>query len=98
MSQPIEIDLEGKVVRWEDVSVKAGSFKAMKVEVSGYFHVTTRMGERVNVSVSDHVWYVPEVKRWVKHAIREEGVGGPPATRGVRRNEVIELREYQLVQ
>jgi len=98
MSQPIEIDLEGKVVGWEDVSVKAGSFKAIKVEVSGYFHVTTRMGERVNVSVSDHVWYVPEVKRWVKHAIREEGVGGPPATRGVRRNEVIELREYQLVQ
>jgi uncharacterized protein (DUF58 family) len=56
------------------------------------------MGERLNVSVSDHVWYVPEVRRSVKHAIREEGVGGPPALRGVRRNEVIELREYQLVQ
>jgi hypothetical protein len=97
MSQPIEVDLEGKVVRWEDVSVKAGSFKAIKVEVSGYFHVTTRMGERLNVSVSDHVWYVPVVKWWVKHTSREEVVGGPPARRGVRRSDVIELRDYRLV-
>lgn len=52
---------EAKVVGWETVSVPAGNFRALKIIIDGRF-------ERVGAAfaVTTYVWYVPEVKRWVK--------------------------------
>ena len=56
-------ELTAKVVGWEDVTVPAGTFHALRIDADGYY-------ERLDRSVSGRahyvVWYVPEVKRWVK--------------------------------
>ena len=57
-------DMTTKVIGWEEVTVPAGKFRAMKVESSGNFQrLDVRGAEGVARWI---VWYVPEVKRWVK--------------------------------
>ena len=62
---PYEVRFERhvKVVGWEDVTVPAGKFHALRVESEGPF-------QRVDIGVSgtakETAWYAPEVKRYVK--------------------------------
>jgi len=51
------------VVGWEEVEVPAGKFRALKVEIAGTFH---RIDAGFSGSAKHVIWYVPEVKRWVK--------------------------------
>jgi len=53
-----------KVVGWEEVTVPAGRFRALKVQSEGNFWP---FGSGYVGTVRDVFWYVPEVKRWVKH-------------------------------
>ena len=59
-----------KAVGWEDVSVPAGRFRALKLEASG-------RGERYDVSsefsVSVTAWYAPEVSRYIKNLFKTSG-------------------------
>ena len=52
-----------RVIGWEDVAVPAGKFRALKVESAGRFQRLDRKGGGRARNV---IWYVPEVKRWVK--------------------------------
>ena len=70
------VSLPYKVVGWEDVTVPAGTFKALKIEADGRW--SADIAER-NVGASRKTggriyrcfWYVPEVRRWVK-SIQED--------------------------
>jgi len=85
---------KGQVVGWEKVSVPAGTFNALKIEVSGPFNGFNPApgGGRWSGQQFLTVWYVPEVRNSVK-AIYED------------RNEYrsvtkvsVELVEYKLAQ
>ena len=59
-----------RVVGWEEVVVPAGKFRALKIVSEGQFRRidnTTLSGTARNV-----IWYVPEVKRWVKSTFENE--------------------------
>jgi hypothetical protein len=55
------------VLGWEDVAVRAGKFKALKLE---YRRVTTGSsafgGEGIGQEIKNHYWYSPDVKYFVK--------------------------------
>jgi hypothetical protein len=53
-----------KVMGWEEVVVPAGKFRALKVVSEGTHRP---FGSNYTGPVSDVFWYVPQVKRWVKH-------------------------------
>lgn len=68
-----------RVVGWEDVSVAAGRFHALKIEARGGYERLDRDGSS---RVRADVWYAPQVKRWVKYVyedwISSPGPGGRP--------------------
>jgi hypothetical protein len=52
-----------KVVGWEEIEVPAGKFLALKVQAEGRWQ---RLDRKSADWARNTVWYVPEVKRWVK--------------------------------
>jgi hypothetical protein len=52
-----------KVVGWEELSVPAGKFHALRIESEGPFQ---RVDTQVSGTAKEVMWYVPEVKRYVK--------------------------------
>ena len=52
-----------RVLGWEEVQVPAGKFRALKIVSEGRFE---RAGTVAQGTASDVIWYVPEVRRWVK--------------------------------
>jgi len=61
-----------KVVGWEEVVVPAGRFKALRVEAEGSMLrqqgiVWAGSGAQVTGFARTVIWYVPEMKRWVKY-------------------------------
>jgi hypothetical protein len=52
-----------KVVGWEEIEVPAGKFLALKLQAEGRWQ---RLDRKMGDWARDTVWYVPEVKRWVK--------------------------------
>ena len=54
-----------KVEGWEVVTVAAGTFKALKVDVEGRSRTYMPDGI-VTGKVNETLWYSPEAKRWVK--------------------------------
>lgn len=74
-----------KVVGWDDVTVPAGSFRALRIEATG----TGRRLDRTNAKPFRHqltIWYVPAVNREVKRIFS--------STSG--RESIHELTEYSL--
>ena len=66
-----------KVVGWEDVTVPAGKFRALKVEAKGTYR---RLDQRAEGGWTSYThWYAPGVKRWVKstYAIGTRGPASP---------------------
>jgi len=59
-------EVEGKVVGWEQVTVPAGTYKAMRVDIND--RVIGRAGAHDLISLS--YWYAPEVNRFVKFHYR----------------------------
>ena len=52
-----------RVAGWEEVTVPAGRFRALRVESEGTFQ---RLDRSLSGTVKEVMWYVPEVKRYVK--------------------------------
>jgi hypothetical protein len=78
------------VVGWEDVFVPAGKFRALKVVAEGRFQrVETSSVSGLSRNV---IWYVPEIKRWVKLTLENRPDGGKG--RGEYSGE--ELVEYKV--
>lgn len=77
--------ITGKVGDWEDVTVPAGTFHAIRVNLgTDVFNAST--GEKINGT--DTSWYVPEVHRSVKSV----GIGKDG------KQQVIQLLQYELKQ
>lgn len=83
-----KVTLNATVAGWEEIAVPAGKFRALKVDAPGTY-------QRVDVSgagkVRYMVWYVPEVKRWVKWTFENTNFRGEPLLR-----EGEELVAYRL--
>ena len=62
-----------KVAGWEEVTVPAGKFRALKVVVEGTFQ---RIDQAISGSATSVFWYVPEVKRWVKYTYEDRTFRG----------------------
>ena len=56
------------VVGWEDIEVPAGKFRALKVQADGHFRRIDKLGSD---EARNTYWYVPQVKRWVKHVYQD---------------------------
>jgi hypothetical protein len=74
-----------KVVRWEEVVVPAGTFRALKLESEGTYQ---RLDTRGGGWLRREIWYVPEVKRWVKWTYGE-GRGAPTSQYQRNTDELI---------
>jgi hypothetical protein len=59
---------EVTVLGWEDVEVPAGRFRALKVQADGHFR---RLDRPASDKAFNTYWYVPRVKRWVKHVYHD---------------------------
>jgi len=75
--------INGTVGEWEDVTVPAGTFHAIKVSLgTDVFNANT--GEKINGT--DTSWYVPEVHR----SIKSIGIGKDG------KQQVIQLLQYEV--
>jgi hypothetical protein len=77
-----------KVVGWEDVTVPAGKFRALKLEANGTFQrldISARGWQRFTL------WYVPEVKRTVKSTIESSNTS-PTVLTLERLTELLEIK------
>jgi hypothetical protein len=52
-----------KVLGWEQIEVPAGKFQALKMQAEGGWR---RLDAKTSGWARNTIWYVPEVKRWVK--------------------------------
>jgi hypothetical protein len=61
------------VAAWEDVTVPAGKFRALRLDAEGTYE---RVDRFMKGNVRSTTWYVPEVKRWVKHVYESDILAG----------------------
>jgi hypothetical protein len=61
------------VVGWEEIVVPAGKFRALKIVSDGRFQRLDAPGAGTSRNV---IWYVPEVKRWVKITLESRPASG----------------------
>jgi len=57
-----------KIVGWEEIEVPAGRFRALKVQAQGSYR---RIDRPSSGAAENTLWYVPEVKRWVKSVYKD---------------------------
>jgi DICT domain-containing protein len=82
--------LKGRVLGEETVTVPAGKFKAIKVEVTGVRE--TEITSRFAPSVIQHIlWYVPEIKR----VVRQESNSSSAAAQLRGDRDIYELVAYK---
>lgn len=84
-----------RFVGTELVNVPAGSFEAKKLIIEGTQFVTTGPFPSLSRNFQMAVWYVPDVKRFVKMSISAPAMGGQSASIGAEK-DVIELMETSL--
>lgn len=69
----VENDASSTVVGWENVTVPAGTFKALKISyVSWYRRTDNNARGRTGINL----WFAPEVRRWVRLEVLERGNSG----------------------
>lgn len=76
------------VVGWQEVTVPAGTFRALKIDAPGTYE---RLDVRRRGPLRVTLWYAPEVRRWVKRTFENRAPGGR-----LLRHESQELVEYRL--
>ncbi len=82
--------LTGNVVGREQVTVPAGIFDAFKIEVKGRYNRSTGHGSWSG-ELFHTIWYVPEVRYFVKWIYRDTGQNGRTFN-----HEIYELTSYKL--
>jgi hypothetical protein len=83
-----KVDATFKVLGWEQVSVPAGSFRALKIEGRGTYQRIDTFASGQNHWI---IWYAPEVRRWVKWTYEDTDSRGQAYQR-----YTDELIEYKL--
>ena len=86
----VKARLEGKVVGWESVTVPAGTFRALKIVVSGWYRASNLDGSWGG-RIEDVLWYAPEVRNAVRYEYRDTVETAPYSA------EIHELVRYWLV-
>lgn len=76
---------DGRVLRWEDVTVPAGTYRAALIEADLYYIE----GGQVRAQAKERLWYAPQVAQLVK-VVREGRTPDEGSTR-----IVAELAEYR---
>jgi len=82
-----KVEVTFKVVGWEEITVPAGKFRALKIEGRGSF---LRLDQRGGGWNKFDFWYVPEVKRWVKYTY-QDGTRGPTSPDTTFGDELLEF-------
>jgi hypothetical protein len=78
---------------WESITVPAGTFKALRIDISGDRERDTFTNQSHAGKFKISVWYAPDVKRLVR--VEHRYYSGMFATRGqLMGHEVIELLKY----
>jgi hypothetical protein len=69
----VRVAFEGDVhiVGWEDITVPAGKFRAIKMSSTGTYRRLDVIGSG---QYSAATWYVPALRRWVKQTYEDPGV------------------------
>lgn len=80
--------LDVSVVGWEEVTVPAGTFRALKIDAPGTYQ---RLDARRHGPMHVTLWYAPEVRRWVKWYFENRTANGR-----LLRQETHELVTYHL--
>lgn len=76
-----------KVIGWEEVTVPAGKFRALRIESEGPFQ---RVDKAIAGTAKETAWYVPQVKRYVKWTFENSTFKGRNQWWG------LELLEYKV--
>ena len=84
--------MNAKVLGWEKVTVPAGTFDALKIEVTSVYNGENLRG-RWSGRSTDTIWYAPEAKHFVKWLF-EDGGGNVNS----RTANLYELVTHKLVQ
>lgn len=66
----VHAQLEGRVVGWESVTVPAGNFLALKIEVKGWYRGVDTGGTWTG-RIEDALWYAPEVRNAVRYEYQD---------------------------
>ena len=85
-NQEFKNERKTTVAGWEEISVPAGKFRALKLEIKGVWQSLTWRGGGTDMTT---IWYVPEVKRWVRLDTESSWSSG-------HSSESHELLEYSL--
>jgi hypothetical protein len=92
------VSLYGKVEGWETIKVPAGEFRALKIVREMY--LGDHDAFRGQTRLTEHEWYVPELKHWVKLQNWEEYhyAGDNVATGSYYQGDrlIFEMLSYQL--
>jgi hypothetical protein len=81
--------LKAKIVGWERVTVPAGTFNALKIEINGLYDGLDPRG-RWNGTIAETIWYVPELKGPAKWTYQDNIRG-----RGNFNDDIWELAAYK---
>lgn len=84
----IKVSQKAVVGGWEEVTVPAGKFRALKVAHYGQYQATDA-GQSWSGNIIETYWYAPVAKRAVKMEYRD--TGGSGSTWSQWRDELIEL-------
>jgi hypothetical protein len=76
-----------KVIGWEELTVPAGKFRALRIESEGPFQ---RVDKPISGTSKETAWYVPEAKRYVKWTFENWNFKGRVQWWG------LELLEYKV--
>lgn len=86
----VRADLEARVVGWESVTVPAGTFLALKIEMGGWYRGRMIDNWPLDGHIEDTAWYSPEVRNVVRYEYKDT------AGVSVFNHEVQELMRYWL--
>lgn len=86
----VHAELEGRVVGFESVTVPAGTFFAMKIELRGPYRARNLEGSWTG-RIEDTLWYAPQVRNAVRYEYKDTTDTSP------YNHEIHELVDFWLV-
>lgn len=91
----VSVEQTASVVGWEEVSVPAGRFRALKVVHEGRYNAV-EAGFAWNGAIREIYWYAPEVRRIVKREYRD--TKGDGSTYDQWREDLVSMRAVPGIQ
>ncbi len=86
----VRAELDGRVVGYESVTVPAGTFFALKIELSGPYRASNLEGSWTG-RIEDTLWYAPQVRNAVRYEYKDT------TGAALYNHEIHELVKYWLI-